>query len=88
MFRFKYLNYFVVLGFLCAFPAAKAQLAAGDIAVVAFGSDNPDGFSFVVLNPDGIAAGQTIFFSDDGYNGGSLSLMIIKMSFCTRLYNH
>ena len=47
--------------------SSHAQLVAGDIAIVAFDADSADGFSFVVLAPDGIMAGQTIFFSDDGY---------------------
>ncbi|RDB05059.1 T9SS type A sorting domain-containing protein [Runella aurantiaca] len=55
-----YLSLFLVLTWLKGF-------SAGEIAFVAFQSDDPDSFSWVALVP--IPAGTTIFFTDNGWNG-------------------
>jgi hypothetical protein len=44
---------------------AGTTLAAGDIAITGYNSDDPDTFSFVVLKP--IAAGTVINFTDKGW---------------------
>ena len=61
----------IVFLFVSNIACVYAQLVAGDIAIIAFDADSDDGFSFVVLAPDGIPAGEIIYFSDDGYQSGS-----------------
>lgn len=44
---------------------ARAQLAAGDLAITGYNFDNPDEFVILVLND--IPAGQVIYFTDNGW---------------------
>lgn len=44
---------------------AQAELAPGDIAIIAYQSDDPDKLAFVALAP--INAGEVIRFTDDGW---------------------
>ncbi len=48
-----------------AYSDAAMAVDAGDLAVIAFSSDNPDALSFVVMNE--IPAGTTIRFTDSGW---------------------
>lgn len=49
-------------------PSAYSAVVAGDIAIIGFRSDNPDGLTFVVLNS--IDDGESINFWDSGFIGG------------------
>jgi hypothetical protein len=48
---------------------AQAQLTPGVIAFLGFQADAPDGFAFVTLQD--IAAGDSIFFTDNGWSGSA-----------------
>ncbi len=46
----------------------KAQtLAAGDIAMIGYTTDSPDGFTFIALKD--LPAGETVYFTEEGWNG-------------------
>lgn len=64
---------FIVL-FVCMFPFLKPAHAqtfsAGDIAFLGFNSDNPDEFSFILMNYFNVD--DTIYFTDCGWNGSNL----------------
>ncbi len=45
---------------------AGNTLSAGDIAIVGFNTDSPDGFSFIALTS--IPAGEIVYFTDQGWN--------------------
>lgn len=45
---------------------ATAQYEPGDIAIIRYNTDSPDGFSFVALTS--IAAGDSIYFTDEGWD--------------------
>ncbi len=55
------------LGWLAVAPV-QAAIVAGDIAIIGFRSDGPDGFSFVAINSLGV--GESINFWDSGFIGG------------------
>ena len=46
----------------------QAAIVAGDIVIIGFRSDGPDGFSFVAINTLGV--GESINFWDSGFIGG------------------
>lgn len=46
--------------------AVPAQHKAGDIAIIRFNTDSPDGFSFVALS--NIPSGDSLFFTDEGWD--------------------
>ena len=50
--------------------APENPVSTGDLAVIAFNSDNPDTFAMVVLKE--IAAGNTIKVTDNGWDGTAL----------------
>lgn len=59
---------FIVVGALGVYPVgvkAAPDLAAGDIALILYNGDTPDGLAFVAL--DDIAAGEVVYFTDNGW---------------------
>jgi hypothetical protein len=57
----------ILLFFLFFSLTATAQLTPGSIAFIGIQTDNPDAFSFIALTT--IPAGDTINFTDNGWNG-------------------
>lgn len=56
---------FILAGFIWS-AAIQAQHKAGDIAIIRFNTDSPDGFSFVALSS--IPSGDSLFFTDEGWD--------------------
>lgn len=55
----------VGIGLVIPQSALRAELSPGDIAVIAYQSDDPDGVAFVTLVP--ISAGEVVRFTDNGW---------------------
>ncbi len=64
--RLPKLSYFIALIVGLTLTASTlATLNSGDIAIIGYQADNPDGIAFVVLQP--VAAGEIIRFTDSGW---------------------
>jgi len=61
----KILLFLTLIGCI-SITASFAQLAAGDIAIIGYNTDAPDGFSFITLKD--IPANEVIYFTDQGWN--------------------
>lgn len=60
----------LALAALAAAVPAQAALTAGDIAIIGrVNNGSPDSFAFVALND--IAAGEIVYFTDNGWNGSA-----------------
>lgn len=62
----------IVLAVLCGANVVLGALMPGDVAIIGYMADNPDGLSVVAL--DNLAAGEVLNFTDNGaFSNGSLA---------------
>ncbi|WP_075342548.1 beta strand repeat-containing protein [Tenacibaculum agarivorans] len=57
---------FIIFTIILNIPQVFSQLAAGDIAIIGYNTDSPDGFSFITLTD--IPASEVIFFTEQGWS--------------------
>jgi hypothetical protein len=66
----------MALSVLSPIRSIAQTLSAGDIAIIGYNSDDPDGFAFVTLAD--IPEGEFVFFTEEGWNTGDWSNTIFE----------
>uniref|UniRef100_UPI003A8D8877 SprB repeat-containing protein n=1 Tax=Flavobacterium alkalisoli TaxID=2602769 RepID=UPI003A8D8877 len=65
--KLLFLALFLCTSLMWVQKTTAQTLSAGDIAFIGYNTDDPDGFSFITLKE--IPAGETIYFSEQGWSG-------------------